>query len=247
MNRYNGEADEFFVTANLNTETELLNNRDSVLLFFDQMKTRVPELSNLHARDQGDLVLEADAEDGPDRWVSIESNRLSTGYLNPETLDDAYDQHEKALELAPSTLEIGPLDSDALDVLFGFDLVYGGNHDEIVAEVMGVGPSFGELLGLRRAEVLNYEPSLTVALDESCQLQCRVSIITRTNAYQVRMREYGDDQISVYLTIRQYWGGRPDMDFLESFLRQRQIGEDLLDRFLIPKVVRPLAQAIASR
>ena len=38
--------------------------------------------------------------------------------------------------------------------------------------------------------VINFEPSLTLCLDESCQLQCRLAIETRTNATQVRTREY---------------------------------------------------------
>ncbi len=30
---------------------------------------------------------------------------------------------------------------------------------------------------------------------------------------QVRTREFADDQISVYFTVRQYWGTGPDMTF----------------------------------
>ena len=58
-------------------------------------------------------------------------------------------------------------------------------------------------------------------MNESCRLQCRLAIETRTNAYQVRTREFGEDQISVYFTVRQYWGTGPEMTFLESFRRQR--------------------------
>ena len=47
---------------------------------------------------------------------------------------------------------------------------------------------------LPRAQVINFEPSLTLALSESCQLQCRLAIETRSTGYQVRAREFGDDQ-----------------------------------------------------
>ena len=86
-----------------------------------------------------------------------------------------------------------------------------------------------------------------MALNESCQLQCRLAIETRTNGYQVRTREFGDDQISVYFTVRQYWGSGPEMTFLESMRRQREVGEEILQQAVIPRIVRPLAQVIASR
>ena len=110
------------------------------------------------------------------------------------------------LDLAPPLLTISLLDCEALDVMFGFDFTYDGNHDEVVAEALGVGSALEGLLELPRARVINFEPSLTLALDESCQLQCRLAIETRTNAFQVRTGEYADDQISVYFTVRQYWG-----------------------------------------
>ena len=37
------------------------------------------------------------------------------------------------------------------------------------------------------------------------------------------------------------------MTFLESMRRQREIGEEILQRSVIPRIVRPLAQVIASR
>jgi hypothetical protein len=55
------------------------------------------------------------------------------------------------------------------------------------------------------------------------------------------------DQISIYFTVRQYWGTGPEQTFLDSFRRQREIGEEIVQRKVIPRVVRPLAQAIASR
>jgi len=247
MNRYSCEADEFFVNVNLNTEMELPSNRDTVLHFFEQMKKGFPDLRNFYTRENGDLVLEGDKEKGYYRWVAMESRRLSTGHMNPESLEDSYRQHEMVLDLAPPLLTISLLDCEALDVMFGFDFTCEGNHDEVIAEAFGVGEAFEGLLELPRARVINYEPSITLTLDESCQLQCRVAIETRTNAYQVRMGEYGDDQISVYFTVRQYWGTGPEMSFLESFRRQRKIGEEILEGSVLPKIVRPLAQAIASR
>jgi hypothetical protein len=247
MNRYNCEADDFFINVNLSTEMQLPNNRDTVLHFFEQMKKGFPEMRNFYTRENGELVLEGDKEKNQYRWVAIESRRLCSGHINPETLEDAYRQQEMVLDLAPPLLTISLLDCEALDVMFGFDFTYEGNHDEVVAEALGIGHAFEGFFEIPRSQVINYEPSITVALDEDCQLQCRISIETRTNAYQVRMEDFDDDQITVYFTVRQYWGNGPDMSFLESFRRQRQIGEDILQSSVIPKIVRPLAQVIASR
>ena len=248
MNRYNSDADDFYVNVNLNTEMELPSNRDTVLHFFEQMRKGFPALRDFQSRENGDLVLESDKDAETHRSVAIEARRLASGCTNPESLVEAYRQHELLLDLAPHLLSISLLDCEALDVTFGFDFTYDGNHDEVVAEALGVGSAFEGLLESPRSKkVVNFEPSLTMALDESCQLQARLSIETRTSAYQLRTGDFGDDQISLYLTIRQYWGNGPDLSFLESFRRQREIGEELLQSSVIPRVVRPLAQVIASR
>ncbi|MBV8077002.1 MAG: hypothetical protein JO284_11420 [Planctomycetaceae bacterium] len=247
MNGYFNDADDFYVNMNLNTEMELPTNRDTVLHYFEQMKKRFPELRNFFTRDNGDLVLEGDKEQGSYRWLAIEPRRLCSGQVNPESLDDAYRQHELVLELAPHLLTISTLDCEALDVMYGFDFTYDGNHDEVVAEALGVGSGLEGLLEVPSGRVINYEPSITLALDESCRLQCRLALETRTNAYQIRIGEFPEDQISIYFTVRQYWGTGPEQTFLDSFRRQREIGEEIVQRKVIPRVVRPLAQAIASR
>ena len=247
MNRYICDADQFYVNLHLNTEMELPTNRDTVLHFFEQMKKGFPELRNLYSRENGDLVLEGDKDQQTYRWLAIEPRRLCSGQFNPETLEDAYRQHDLVLDLAPHLLTISVLDCEALDVMYGFDFNYEGNHDEVVAEALGVGHGLEGLFELPSAQVINFEPSLTLALNDTCQLQCRLAIETRTNAYQVRTRDFGEDQISIYFTVRQYWGKGPEMTFLESLRRQREVGEEIIQRSILPKVVRPLAQAIASR
>ncbi|WP_435006426.1 hypothetical protein P12x_003988 [Tundrisphaera lichenicola] len=247
MNKYLAECDDFYVNVNLNTEMELPTSRDTVLHFFEQMKKRYPELRNFYTREDGVLVLEGDKEEEAYRTLAIEPRRLCSGHVNPATLDDAYGQHELVLELAPHLLTISNLDCEALDVMYGFDFDYEGNHDEIVAEALGVGPAFDGLVEVPRARVINFEPSVTIALDDSCRLQARISIETRTNAFQVRTGEFGDDQISIYFTIRQYWGNGPDRSFLDSFRHQSSIGEEIVRNQVVPRIVLPLARAIASR
>jgi hypothetical protein len=247
MNRYTSDADDFYINVNLNTEMDLPTNRDTVLHYFEQMRKAFPDLTNFYTRESGDLVLEGDKDEESYRSLAIEPRRLCSGHVNPESLEDAYRQHEMVLDLAPHLLTISVLDCEALDVMYGFDFTFEGNHDEVVAQALGIGPALEGLLELPGSRVINYEPSLTLSLDETCRLQARVSVETRTNAYQVRTGEFPDDQISVYFTVRQYWGSGPQMSFVESFRRQREIGEESIQQFVIPRIVRPLARAIASR
>jgi len=247
MNRYECDADDFYVNMNLNTEMELPSGRDTVLHYFEQMKKVFPDLQNFFTRDSGELVLEGDKEEESYRWVAIEPKRLCSGQINPESVEDAYRQHEMVLDLAPHLLTISSLDCEALDVMYGFDFNYGGNHDELVSETLGLGPGLEGLLELPGTRVINYEPSVTLTLDPSCRLQCRLSVETRTNARQVRTSEFPEDQISVYFTVRQFWGNNSGQSFLDSFRRQCAIGEEAVATKIIPRIVQPLAQAIASR
>jgi hypothetical protein len=247
MNRYICDADECYVNVHLNTQMELPNNRDTVLHFFEQMKKGFPELRSFYTRENGDLVLEGDKEQASHRWVAIEPRRLCSGHFNPESLDDSFRQHELVLELAPHLLTISLLDCEALDVMFGFEFHYEGNHDEVVAEAMGVGHGLEGFFERPRIQVVNFEPSLTLALNESCQLQCRLAIETRTSMQHARPREFADDQIRLYFTVRQYWGAGPELTFAESMRQQREVGEEMIHQTVIPRIVQPLAQAIASR
>ena len=247
MNKYLAECDEFYVNVNLNTEMELPTSRDTVLHFFEQMKKKFPDLRNFASREDNSLVLEGDKEQDSYRCLAIEPRRLTSGHVNPESLEEAYRQHMHVLELAPHLLSISVLDCEALDIMYGFDFDYEGNHDEVVAEALGVSSAFEGFLDVPRAKILNFEPSITLALDETCRLQCRLAVETRTNAFQVRTGEFEDDQISVYFTIRQYWNNGPDRTFLESFQHQRDLGEQIMKNQVVPRIVQPLARAIASR
>ncbi len=247
MSRFLTDSDDFYVNLNLNTEMELPNGRDTILHYFEQMKKAFPELTNFFTRETGDFVLESDKESGSHRWLAIEPRRLCCGYVNPESLEDAYRQHEMVLELAPHLLTVSTLDCEALDIMYGFDFTFTGNHDDVVAEALGVGPGLESLIEVPESRVINFEPSITLTLDDPCRLQCRLSIETRTSAYQIRTGEFPEEQISVYFTVRQYWGTGPGRSFVDSFRHQREIGEELVMQRIIPKIVKPLAQAIASR
>lgn len=247
MNRYSGLSDDFYVNMNLSTEMELPANRETILHFYERVQKSFPTMRNFYVRERGDFVLEEDKDQGSYRWCTIEPRRICSGHVNPESIENALEQHRLVLELAPYTLSMSPLDCEALDLLFGFDFTYRGNHNELVAEALGVAPSMDRLADLPNSTIIGYEPSLTVALDEECRLQFRMSMETRTNAYQVRTGDYPEEQLSVYATARQYGSLGPDTNFSDTLDRLVRICHEMIERHVIDQVLRPLARAIATK
>jgi len=247
MNPYSSLCDDFGVYVYLNTKMELPTSRETVLHFFESLRKRFPQMTDFDHRETGEYVLEEDREQGSYRWVTLEARRLCSGYVNPPTVEAADLHHEQILEVAPPHLGLDTIDCEALDVLFAFDFTFSGNHDEVVAEALGVNTTLESLLQLPGSRVINYEPSLMLSLDEHCRLQSRLSIETRTNAYQIRTGQFPEAPISVYFTVRQYWGRQPFSTFGESYQNQRRICQELVDNHIIPGVVRPLAQTIAAK
>jgi hypothetical protein len=247
MNPYSSLCDDFGVYTYLNTKLELPQGRETVLHFFDSLQKSFPKMTDFERRESGEFVLEEDREQGNYRWVSLEQRRLAAGYVNPPTLEDADAHHQRVLELAPYHLDFSPLDIEALDVLFVFDFAYAGNHDEVVAEALSVNSPLEQLLQVPGSRVLNFEPAVMLSLDEHCRLQSRLSVETRSNAFQVRTGQFSEAPISVYFTVRQYWGRQPFKTLAESYANQRRICQELVDSHVLPAVIRPLAQTIAAK
>jgi len=157
------------------------------------------------------------------------------------------EQHRQVLEVAPFMLSVSPLDCEALDLLFGFDFTYRGNHNQLVAEALGVNPSMERLLELPGGSVINCEPSVTLSLDEGCRRQVRISVENRTNAYQIRTGEFPEEQISVYVTARQYGSLNPDETFAQAVDELSLVCQDVVDNYVVDSVLRPLQRTIALR
>jgi hypothetical protein len=226
---------------------ELPTNRETVLHYFERIQKTFPSMRNFYVRDRGDFVLEEDKDQGSYRWCTIEPRRVCSGQVNPETVEEAMEQHRLVLELAPYLLSVSPLDCEALDLLFGFDFTYRGNHNQLVSEALGVGPALDQLLELPSSTVITHEPSLTIALDEECRTQFRLSVETRTNAYHVRTGEYPEEQLSVYATARQYGSLAPQANYVDTLANLAKICHEMIDRYVIDQVLRPLARTIAMK
>ena len=247
MNDYESLADDFYINMNLNTEMPLPQGRETILGFFERVQKSYPAMRNFYTRDNGDFVLEEDKDQGHQRWLSLEPRCIVSGFVNPAHADVAFEQHALVLQLVPYMLSVSPLDCEALDYMVGFDFTYRGNHDQLVAEALGAGTAIDSLLEVPGAQVLNFKPSMTIALDESCRTQARIMVETRTNPYQVRRGDFPEDQISVYFTVRQYGSLEPSTTYEDKFLSLRHTSERLMDEYVVDQILKPLAQAIATR
>jgi hypothetical protein len=245
MNSYNSLVDDYYVNMNLSTEMELSGGRETILHYFEQMQKKFPQMRNFYAREKGDFVLEEDKDRGSYRWCSVEPRRICSGYVNPGSVEEALAQHRHALELAPYGLSVSTLDCEALDLLFGFDFSYCGNQNLLIAEALGVCPAFERMATMPGATFIGNEPAITLALDPECRVQCRVNVETRTNAYQIRTGEFQEEQVSVYVTARQYGSLSPDMTYVAAIDKLARLGQDVLDTYVVAGVLEPLARAIA--
>ena len=247
MTLYDSLADDMYMNVNLATEMELPGHRETVLHFFECVRKKYPTMRKFHARDKRDFVLEEDKEQGRYRWVAVEPRRFCSGHVNPASIEDALDQHRFLLDLAPALLSMSPLDCEAIDVLFGFDFAFRGNHNSLLAEALGPGPALEGVGDVPGSKLINYEPSLTIAVDEECRTQVRVSTETRTNAFQIRTGEFAEEQLSVYVTARQYGSLEGGETYVDTVERLAQLAQDVIESCVVEQILRPLARTIALK
>jgi len=240
-------ADDFYVNMNLATEMELPSQRETILQYFEQVQRRYPSMRKFYCRDRRDYVLEEDKEQGRYRWAAVESRRLCSGQVNPGSIEEAVAQHRLVLELAPAFLSVSPLDCEAIDVLFGFDFAYRGNHNALLAEALGVASSLERFAEIPGSRVINFEPSLTLALDEECRTQVRIGMESRTNAFQVRTGDFNEEQLSVYVTARQYGSLEPDTTYVEAAERLAALAQEIVETSVVDQILKPLARTIALK
>ena len=243
---FNSLIDDFFVNLNVQTTLPLPRSRETILQFFEAVQKEFAGMTNFYQREGGEYVLEGDRESGCYQWLELQSHQLTAGYFNPPSIEEAYRLHEWLLGRCVYFLGVSGLDVEALDVLFGFNMDYRGNRDEVVAEALLAGSPLGSLPGDPRVRTVECEPNLVVSLDEDCHLQARISMETRCDGFQVRTGQYEDEPISVYFTVRRYPAPGDVIKLGESFSRQCEAGEELIERVVMPQIIRPIVDVIAS-
>lgn len=245
-NPYAAFCEDFYINMRLGSGMTLPHTRETVLHFFERVQKQFPAMTRFR-RSDGELSLEEERSREGYRWLSLESKRLSSGQVNPASIEQALGYHQFVLEQAPFQLGISMLEIEYVDILFGFDLAFTGNHDEIIAETLLAQSPLGALAEEPGARPVDFQPSVTVSLSDDCRLQARMDVVTRTNSYQVRTGDYSEESISVYLSVRRYWGDRPQIALHQIIPQLAQKADDLCSTCVIPRVLRPISEAIASR
>ncbi len=242
-------SDDFYVSTRLFLKLEMSLQAESVLHFFDRVRKEYPSMRKLRRREAGALTIENEAdEQGSRRWLRVDPTTLRFGHVAPGDTEEVRKFGELILTQAPYHLTLSDLVYDHLEVIYGFDLRYRGNHDQLVAETLcGEHAANSFLFGDEAVRVIDAQPYFGIALSPECDLQAYVEVKSRTTTYEVRGGNFEGAPISVFLTVRKYWGtegaGSP-ADVLRNLF---EIADDLAAQKVVPHFVNPLAAAIASR
>lgn len=247
-NSYGSLCDDFYVDMHVNTELDLPTQRDTVLSFFERIQRQFPSMGCFYRRENSEFCLEEDRGAGQYRWVTLESDRIGSGVVNPASFRDAYDQDRLILELMPYMLGVSHLDIDSLDVTFAMDFDCAGSHDEVIAEALFGSTAFACLLDLPCVRPLGFSPGVVVGLSDDCRTQARISVESKTSVYESGKRRSGaDEAISLFFTVRQYPPGSGKFEAVRSFERQCRLAEELMAEKILPNFVQPLTNVIAQR
>ncbi len=239
-------SDDFFANVELQTTMPLSSSRETILHFCEAVQRDFPSMTVFFQRDAGEYVLEGDRETGRYLWLELRPNKLTAGYFNPPSLEEASRLHEWLIERSVYFLGISPIDVECLDVMFGFNLEYMGNRDAIVADALMSGSQISTVLAEGANKYVECQPEVVFSLDEDCYTQARLSLETRNNTIQVRSGQYENEPISVYFTVRRYPTPGKMFSPLESLREQREICEDICERTIVPNVVESIASAIST-
>ncbi|MBT7171281.1 MAG: hypothetical protein HN909_05870 [Phycisphaerales bacterium] len=240
-------SDDFFVNANIQTTLPLPDNRETVLQFFEAIQREFPTMTTFLRRESGEFVLEGDREERTYPWIEVHRERMCMGYFNPPDLDTAYQYHHWILKHCVYYIGLSGLDIELQDLMYGFNLDYVGNRDELVATALMGDAPLGRFAAEQGVKNLEFQPSYTFSLDEDCYQQARVMIETRSTHHQVRTGRYESDPISVFFTLRQYPQPGRVRNILETFDEQSTQLEDWTIQHLLPQVLRPIAETITTR
>lgn len=245
-------CDDFYASCRLNLKLNLDPDREILLQFFERIRRSHPSMTRFRKRHEGSFVLEdyePDARETPaKRWIRLEPTMLRFGFFAPPAPPAWETFGSTIFEVAPYFLSLSDLDIDHLEVIYGFDLEYSGNHDQLVAETFYADHPLAGMLGNDAgSQIIDCQPCLGFTLTPNCDTQAYVEVKSRTTTYEVRTQDYETQLLSVYLTVRRYWGFGADIPLVDAFQAVTTAATELATQRVAPLVVNPLALAIASR
>jgi len=230
---------DFYVNQKISLKLDLPSAREPVLNLFDRVRRDWPEMDRFR-RHEGELALEAREEQGHYNWIALDRTNIRSGWVNPESLAQAYRLHRLILEVAPYYLSISPLDAEYIEILFGFDIEASGNRNERIFDALFSQSPLAGLFDREREFLLESQPFVGFSLSRKCDVQAYVEVRSRTRASDIAEGRDTGEPISVYLTVRRYGPFGSIESFLETFGTLAGYAERLAEDRVIPCVVVPL-------
>ncbi len=259
---YQALCADFYINQRLDLKMDLPSERETLLNMFDRVKKQFPAMRRFR-RASAELLLESESEGGHQMSISMRRTSIRTSVWNPPSPKDAYTLHKAALELAPYFLTVSPLDIAYLELMYGFDLLSSGNHDQIVYDALYANSPLSAMMGVKGSTLMDCQPVLGVSIPEGDgEIQAFFQIRTRPPAGRPRANakqewspekekdgekgEVPPEPLSVYLTMRKE-GPVDDVAELPGMLKMlASHGEKLLESKVIPNLILPIRDAIAA-
>ncbi len=210
---------------------------------FDRVRREIPEFERIRTFEQ-EVSLETSELEGRYQWVGLRPRCISSGVVNPTHVEKAYDLHRLILELAPYYLSLSPLQIECIELVFGFDLPARENRNEVVMQSLFGNSPLASLAEDGIEQLLDVQPRIGFALNESCDLQAFIEVKTRTSAVETATQIFQDEPISVFLTVRKNGPIQEVEELGDTFKRLSGHIEHIAEQRVIPDIVVPLHQAI---
>jgi hypothetical protein len=243
---YGALCTTFWVNQKLTMKMDLPSDRETLLALFDRLRRQRPHL-NVFRRYDVELVLESDPDRTPYEWVALRRASIRSGVEHPETARSASEFHRSVLEVAPFFLSVTPLDVDALELCFGFDLDAEANRSEIVFDALYRGSPLAQLADVSTEQVLDCQPFLAIVPDSAPDTQLMLDIKARVNSAELRQGRYQASPISIMCRARRSLQ-IATVDELPLVLPQLgSLLEAFVDDRVIPGILAPIRDRIMSR
>lgn len=240
---YKALCSDFYINQRLNLKMDLPLRRDTVLSFFDRVRKQQPWMDRFR-RYKNELALESSPKGSVQQWVALRKASVRSGSVNPDTDEEAFGLHKLVLEIAPFFLDISALDIDYIELLYGFDLSSGGNHDAAVYAALAAGSPLAKLAEMDGVNVIDFAPIVGMILDDPAGFQAHFEVKTRSPSRSAA-HEGAESPISVYLTVRRH-GPISDLKDIPAFMQTlTEKGEELITSRLVPHLLVPIRESIA--
>lgn len=243
---YGAICTDFYINQKLSLKMDLPTARETVLDMFGRVRRELPNMERFRRYDS-ELALESPEQSSQYSWLALRRTTIRSGWVNPESLEQAYKLHKLILEVSPYFLSISPLDVEFIELVFGFDFQAERNRNEIVFDALLANSPLASLIGSDGEAVLEAQPFVGFSLDADCETQAFVEVKTRTTTREIASGHFEDEPISVYLMVRQYGPLKAIEDFAKTFKRLSKRIEHLAEERVIPHVVMPIREAILSK